>query len=128
MRTWIFQTTARNRIETMHQGHVDQWCVRRYWREMQPDDLVFVWLAGSLDRRGIHGWGRLTSQAYRVPDAESLQIGVRYEQRLMPLLPATVLRDHPCLADLAILRMPRATNFRVSIQEVQTIMQIIERA
>jgi hypothetical protein len=115
----------RSRIQAIRAGQVEPWCVRRYRHEMQPDDLVLIWLGGAPNVRGIHGWGRLVSIPHSLPDHITYHVEVRYEQRLTPFLPATALRDHPVLAGLTILHMPRATNFRLSDVEREAIVGMI---
>jgi hypothetical protein len=122
----MFQTVDHNRIEAICAGQMEPWCVRRYRHEMQAGDPVFIWLGGSPQVRGIHGWGKLLSGPYNVPADRTYHADVQYTQRLTPFLPATALREHPVLAGLTIFHMPRATNFRLSDEEMQAIEEMIK--
>ena len=125
MRAWLFQTVDRRRIELIAPGRTERWCVRRYRHEMQPGDLVLIWLGGARHERGIHGYGRLISAPYTTPDETTYHVDVEYDRRLTPLVPAAVLRAHPLLHALAILHMPRATNFRLDHVQAQALTELI---
>ncbi len=125
MRGWIFQTIDRDRVAAIRAGESDRWCVRRYRHEMQRQDLVFIWLGGSPHIRGIHAWGVIASDLSIEPAEISYHVDVQYKERLIPFIPAAVLRDHPVLSSLAILHMPRATNFRLSYEEVLALEEMI---
>jgi hypothetical protein len=125
MTAWLFQTIDPGRIEMIKAGHVEQWCVRRYRREMQPSDTVFIWRGGSPAVRGIRGWGRLVSAPYYTAEDRTVHVAVRYEQRLAPFIAATTLREHPILHTLPILHMPRATNFRLNDEQAAALVDVL---
>jgi hypothetical protein len=123
MPAWLFQTVDRNRIELIERGYMDRWCVRRYRRQMQRNDVVFVWLGGSPTVRGVHGWGKLAAAPY--PDGQAFFVDVRYDQRARPFLPVIALRSHPVLHTLPILHMPRATNFRLATEQAAALADLL---
>ncbi len=126
MPAWLFQTVDRNRIELIERGYMDRWCVRRYRRQMQRNDVVFVWLGGSPTVRGVHGWGKLAAAPY--PDGQAFFVDVQYHQATPPFLPAIALRNHPSLHTLPILHMPRATNFKIEDAHAATLASLLHIA
>jgi hypothetical protein len=125
MTAWLFQTIDPERIKAIRTGQVEHWCVRRYRLEMQPNDTVFIWRGGAAPVRGIHGWGNLVSAPYTDAADRAFHVGVRYEQRATPFLPAVVLREHPILHTLPILHMPRATNFRLGDEQAVALADLL---
>jgi hypothetical protein len=128
MTAWLFQTIDPGRIEMIKAGHVEQWCVRRYRHEMQPSDTVFIWLGGAAPVRGIHGWGDFASVPYIDAADRAFHVDVRYKQRITPFINVDVLREHPILHTLPILRMPRATNFRLDNHQVAALADVLKMA
>lgn len=125
MRGWIFQTIDRERVATIQAGRSDRWCVRRYRHEMQRHNRVFIWLGGALHIRGIHAWGVIASDPSIGSAETGYHVDVQYEGRVIPFVSAAALREHPVLAGLTILHMPRATNFQVSHEEMHVVMEVL---
>jgi EVE domain len=129
MNTWIFQAVPdRNDLRDpalMREGEKDTWYATRYRDYMQPGDLVFFWLGGHEEIRGVYGSGRIISLPYEKPDWDSYGVDVRYEKRIDPHLSVTSIRREPVLADLLILRAPQATNFLLEPAQAKAIEGLI---
>jgi TIR domain len=95
------------------EGLTDTWLASKYRRTMAPGDIVFFWMAGPPEIRGIYGWGVLIS--VDPPDLQdsSSSVQVRYERRFGSPLLATTLKIHRRLRMLPVLRNPVGTNFLV---------------
>ncbi len=102
------------------------WYATRYRSLMFPGDIVFFWLGGSQKIKGIYGWGRLTSSPYSKPEWKSSGVDVKYEIRLKPHVSIGKIRSVPDLENLLILHAPQATNFLLSTQEAQAIINLID--
>src|SRR4051812_3297546 len=80
------------------EGLTDAWVASRHQRTMAPGDIVFFWMAGQAEIRGIYGWGVLISVAQREEDGFS--VSVRYERRFGTPLLATTLKRNSRLCNL----------------------------
>ena len=118
MNYWIFQSVPKryDLRERLLEGVEVTWYATRYRNRMLVGDVVFFWLAGPPDIRGIYGWGKLTSTPYRKDAWRSHGVDVRFEKRLKAHLSVTEIRSVPDLQDLLILRSAQATNFLLSSQ------------
>jgi hypothetical protein len=118
-KTFIFQAKKREgdagdlRIFVV-EGLTDVWVASRCHKIMAPGDLVFFWMAGPIEIRGIYGWGVLISVAERDLQNGGFSVNVRYEGRFGTPLLATTLKMHKRLRFLPVLRNPVGTNFFVS--------------
>jgi hypothetical protein len=116
--TFIFQAKKKEGDEGdlrifVVDGLTDVWLASKCYRIMAPGDVVFFWMAGKPEIRGIYGWGVLISVAERDDQDGIFSVNVRYERRFgSPLLAAT-LKEHPRLRNLSVLRNPVGTNFLV---------------
>jgi hypothetical protein len=95
---------------------------------MQPGDLVFFWMAGDPEIRGIYGWGTLTSRAYNKPNWDSHGVDVLCQHCFSRPILATRLRTDKLLADMLVLRAPQGTNFLLSQEESARLASFISRA
>jgi predicted RNA-binding protein with PUA-like domain len=128
MNYWLFQSVPEryDLSDMLVEGRKATWYATRYRTAMSPGDLVFFWLSGPENIRGIYGWGHLTSQPYHKPEWDSYGVDVQYERRLKSHIPVRSIGDTPELRDLLILRAPQATNFLLSDQEARAIANLIE--
>ncbi len=129
MNYWIFQAVPKryDLRKEMEEGNVVTWYATRYRSRMTSGDLVFFWLAGPEEIRGIYGWGRLVSRPHREPEWESYAVDVRFEKVLKPHLTVKEIREHPVLENLVILRAPQGTNFLLSDEEGRILMDLIRQ-
>src|SRR5262249_55953143 len=107
------------------EGLTDVWNVSRCHKIMVPGDLVFFWMAGPVEIRGIYGWGVLISVAERDVRNGTFSVNVRYERRFGTPLLATTLKFHHRLRLLPVLRNPVGTNFLVSPSHAQDLAEQI---
>lgn len=128
MEFWIFQALTENYPlrEKLIEGNPETWYATRYRSRMSPGDLVFFWLGGPDNIKGIYGWGRLRSSPYIKPEWEAYGVDVLYEKRLVPYLPISQIRADARLQGLLILRAPMATNFLLSAEEAKAISDLIQ--
>jgi MoxR-like ATPase len=135
-RNWMFQSdpkqwSLRAFLDGAHVGQVDTWIVSRYRGEIQPGDDVLLWEAGSA--AGIYAVGQITGEAEERPRAE-WRTGDKETEWVIPyrltrILELPLLRDdlrtHPVLRDLAILKFHSATNFPVTEEQWEAVMQLL---
>jgi EVE domain len=122
MSAWIFQskpsqTDLRKELKV---GAVDPWMATRYRSEMRDGDIVYFWLAGDPEIRGIYGRGRIEGAPFRDEDGTPL-INVKVEKRYRERLSVSEVRKDRKLQDLDILRIPIGTNFRLSKTETEAL-------
>lgn len=114
--------------EKLQAGKADTWYATRYRNDMTAGDLVFFWLGGEEQFRGIYGWGRLTSDPYMKPAWDSHGVDIVYSVRFKEPILVHKLRHHPKLRNLLILRAPQATNFLITSDEVDALKVLIGAA
>jgi len=88
--TFIFRAKRREGDEGdlrifIVEGLTDIWLASKSHRIMAPGDIVFFWMAGKPEIRGIYGWGILISVAEKDFEDGSLSVSVRYERRVASL-------------------------------------------
>ena len=62
MNAFIFQSVP-DRYDLRREfrvGKSDTWYATRYRNEMKAGDIVFFWMRGEEDSRGLYGWGTLS--------------------------------------------------------------------
>lgn len=139
MNYWIFKCNPElYRIDDRlnDPNPVITWKVSRYRNEIQDGDTTFIWKTG--DDRGIVGAMRLQSDPQlmaEIPSELPYAIGGHEEgEQIMVIgelvarqtIPASELQDAEGLAGLSALHPPyQGTNFRVTPQEGQLIMELL---
>jgi hypothetical protein len=114
------------RVE-LQAGRVETWAATRHRSAMRPGDVVFFWLAGAEDVRGIYGWG-LIKRFPQQRGETTYEVDVQVEQVFVQPLLASTIRRVPELRDLLILRAPQATNFLLAPQEAARLVDEIRKA
>jgi hypothetical protein len=107
-------------------GATDTWYATRYRGEMSPGSLVFFWMAGDENFRGLYGWGHLISAPYVKAGWDGHGIDVAYEVKFQRPILARTFRDDPALAQMLIFRAPQATNFLLSDAETRRLFRLIQ--
>jgi hypothetical protein len=127
MNTFLFQArTDRYDLRSeLKQGGKETWQVSRYWHAMRPRDIVYLWLAGPEDIRGIYGWGRIEGRPKT--KGSDTTVDVRVEAVFATPLLAVDIRRDPKLAKMLILRAPQATNFLLSEPEAKQLAALALR-
>jgi hypothetical protein len=127
MKAWLFQSVPEHfdLRSGLVEGTRDSWKVSRYRSEIAPGDVVFFWMGGPPESRGLYGWGNITS----LPrfDAEDNRFGVDvvYKRRFSRHVPFTKFRDSSNLSKSLILRAPFGTNFAISEEEAKAIVDLL---
>jgi len=134
---WLFQANPKQydlvaALEEYEPGDEDSWTVSRYKYEMEPGDLVILWLAGKAS--GVYAIGELLGQPYRrywVPEEgpQYMQADWWVEFRYTAILPQPISRDHvkadPVLGQTMVIRAPTGTNFRVTKEEWNALNHLL---
>lgn len=146
MTAWLFQGNPQHytlnsylRDQKQVTWHVNQ---HRYASEMQPGDQVFIWRAdgGTPGSGGVVAVGALTTAAGGVQDDG---LGTWFDRKPGPSVPSVgvvleevrlteadgmltkrVLLSDPLLCGLQVIRMPRATNYRLSAEEALRLAEL----
>jgi hypothetical protein len=130
-RRWLFQANPEywdleKEAPRIGVGGEDSWSVSRLGTEMRPGDPVILWKSGPT--AGVYAVAEITQPVAMRPRPEWRQradgdtapepsVRVRYLRILdQPLLRADLL-DHPVLSQLAVIRAPQGTNFRLTPEE-----------
>ncbi len=124
---WLFQANPKYWDLKAHlpaqPGGEETWLVTRYRDQMQAGDEVVLWQAGS--EAGVYALGRLIGEPalrqrseWRQGDDQSeWSVSFRYtEIAAVPLRRESLLSD-PVLKNLAVIRSPAGTNFRVTDEQ-----------
>lgn len=126
---WIFQAVPERYdlrdVDVFNENKIVTWYATRYRPRMQKGDVVFLWLGGPPDIRGIYGWGKLVSTPYLKPQLDSYGVDVKYEKRFKNPILVELIKADPLLQNLLILRAPQATNFLLSESEARAIIHYI---
>jgi hypothetical protein len=114
--TWLFQAVPKryNLEEELHAGRTETWLVTRFAREIEKGDLVFLWMAGSPEVRGLYGWGRVVDDGPRFYKDWGNGVAVRYEKRFPTHIPASEVRSLGSFADHVLFKTAIGTNFRLT--------------
>lgn len=140
---WLFQANPKYydlmaELATVQVGDTDEWSVDRYRSEMKPGDIAIFWQSGT--DAGIYAIGELTDKPREYdwkPSQEEIEekpylkagwaVDYKYTSILadQPILRET-LKTHPLLSQMQIIKMPRATVFRVSPTEWRELQKMID--
>jgi hypothetical protein len=128
---WIFQSAIDDydlrKPDTLKPGTKRPWKATRYRSYMSPEDIVFFWLAGPADVRGIYGWGILESEPYAPGKSGDFQVDVAYRRKFTNHIPAHQIAqriDERKLDELLIFRVRVGTNFLISAEQARTIAEL----
>lgn len=144
-RVWIFQANP-ERYDVLNaladnSLNDDVWLVSRYQNEIHAGHVGLIWMSGK--EGGIFAVVDVMSNPQMMYDSEQstkywlnredqkqmmLRVKIRYKLRLLnnPLL-RDELKNDPVLQNMEIFRRPIGTNFRVSNNEWQAILNILEK-
>lgn len=127
MNVFIFQSVPErfDLRQAVQPGAAATWYATRYRNEMHPGDLVFFWMAGEEQFRGLYGWGLITSAPYLNSGWDSHGVDVKYETKFAKPILANTLRDDVVLAEMLIFRAPQATNFLLSLDQAKRLIRVV---
>lgn len=128
MNTFIFQSVPEkyDLRKALRPGKSDTWYATRYKNDMHPGDLVFFWMGGDEDIRGLYGWGKICSESYLEKGWDSHGVDANYEVKFKTPISAKLVRKHPLLKNMLIFRAPQATNFLLSFDEAKNLAKLVE--
>jgi 5-methylcytosine-specific restriction protein B len=139
-RSWIFQANPKYYdVEgALKQLSSIRWSVRQHQNDIKQGDIVYIWQSGS--DSGILAKGVATSNPTMMPDDEKskafvlspdaftdneLRVNVEIKEILEEPLTKAMLKDHPILNGLTILKAPQGTNFSLTPEQAHSINELI---
>jgi len=124
---WLFQSVPKrcNLAERMRQGETETWLVTRYMDEIKRGDLVFLWMGGPPEVRGLYGWGRTVSDAPSYFKGWGFGVDVLYERKFTSHIPFDIVKALPTLTEYILFRMAVGTNFRLSEEQTSDLKRLI---
>ena len=124
---WLFQAVPKryDLVTRMKEGETETWLTTRYREEMKRGDLVFMWSAGSSDRRGLYGWGRIISDQSKYYDGWGHGIDVHYEKVFPERLASDSVGNLSAFARHVLFKMPIGTNFKLEADQTQQLVDLI---
>jgi hypothetical protein len=133
MRAFLFQASVNPTSAKQYDLRVSPavgskiwWPADVYRSYMQPGMLVFFWLAGTVEVRGLHGWGRLASEPYK--EGKDHRVDVTFAGRFEPHVPASDIQLDPALSKHAIFTVRAGSVFLLESDEVDALIQHIPLA
>lgn len=123
MNYWIFQS-KKERFDlsdpsNLKVGKSDDWIATRYRSKMMPGDLVYFWMGGPQDIRGIYGWGLLSSKPTSKGKGHSVE--VVYKCHLKEHITVSRIKELKIAQYLMILNISIGTNFLINKEEALSI-------
>lgn len=127
MNYWIFQAVPEryDLRQKPSEGDNITWYATRYRARMEIGDVVFFWLGGSPDIRGVYGQGTLTSKPYLKKNWDDYGVDVDFERRLTPHISISEIKAEPRLSNMQILNMAVGSNFYISKEEAIALQELI---
>lgn len=139
---WLFQANPEyydlnEELSGVNIGDKNSWSVDRYRSEMKPGDVALLWQSGQ--EAGVYAIGQLTDEPREYdwqPTQEEIEespylkagwlVEFEYTDILEKPLSRSVLKQHPLLSQMQVIKMPRATVFRVSQEEWRELRKMIK--
>ncbi|AFU98365.1 EVE domain-containing protein [Simiduia agarivorans] len=129
MSVFIFQSIPERfdlELEVV-EGKKDTWYATRYRKRMKLGDIVFFWMAGADDRKGMYGWGVIESEPYIRDDWQSYGVDVVYEKKFCNKLSKRKICADQILKNMLLFRAPQATNFLLTDEESRALIDLINK-
>lgn len=134
MNVWIFQAVPERydllgKLEKLDKEPNETWYATRFYTRMNPGDLVFFWLGGvPREKRGVYGWGKLTSSATLKDNWDAHGVNVAYKRKFPNPVTIPHIEKIPILSSMLILRMAVGTNFLLSEDEAKSLISLCSKA
>ncbi|MGH3025656.1 MAG: AAA family ATPase, partial [Gaiellaceae bacterium] len=138
-RAWVFQANPSIYNIDLALSEVSEttWAVRQHKDEIREGDRVYIWRSGS--DAGIVATGTVLTNPAVSSDAEDdpytlkpealptgeLNVRLRIDSQVAPVLRRSTLREHPVLKDLEVIRFTQATNFRVTREQDAVLRPLV---
>lgn len=133
---WLFQGNPKyyRVVEAIHDFAEMPWPVTRYAKLITPGDQVLVWICGT--QAGIYALAEVTTEPELMPHPPDLQywidksrvgqkpqVMLRFTQKWLeqPLRRIETQQDE-VLKDLAVLRQPNCTNYKVTTEQWHKVL------
>ncbi|MFC1968074.1 EVE domain-containing protein [Chloroflexota bacterium] len=116
----IYDLTTRLEI-----GREVGWIASRYRDKMRSGDIVYYWGAGDKKRRGIYGWGNITSKGAFIDSKGTYRVAVTCRKIFPHHINVTELQANPILREIHILRSAMGTNFVLTHEESDALSSLI---
>jgi 5-methylcytosine-specific restriction protein B len=118
-------------LAAAHVGIDDDWTATRYAAEMRAGDRVAIWKSGA--DGGICALGEITGTEFERPNAGSSDVSgplepaipFRATRFIDPLISRERCLEHPVLRGLEVLRFPQATNYRMTREQWDAVMELL---
>ncbi len=111
--------------QRLAEGKTVNWLASRYHRDMRRGEIVYLWQAGDSNKRGIYGWGEITSQEPFVDSKGAYRVAVQTLRIFDSHLSASSVRSTPGLSDIQLFRNAMGTNFRLTETESQALRELV---
>jgi hypothetical protein len=120
---WIFQAIP-NRYdlrEKMISGETGTWLVTRYKDKIKAGDIVYFWLAGNIESRGIYGWGRVVGDGVEYYKDWGHGVDVKYEKVLPNHISSSEIKNLSNMSEHVLFRMAVGTNFTLTQEQAEEL-------
>jgi predicted RNA-binding protein with PUA-like domain len=123
---WIFQSRPDRydlrKDSVLQPGKTEPWIASRYRSLMQPGDMVYFWLSGEPEIRGIYGKGHLISEPYSRGD--EFLVDVQYDEKFTNPITIQEIESRSELREMQIVRIPIGTNFLLEDGEIAALNRL----
>lgn len=125
---WLFQSVPKryDLAKEMREGAIETWLVTRFMDSIKRGDIVFFWMAGSPDIRGLYGWGKVISECPQYSKGWGYGVDVKYEKKLTVHIPAGEVKRLPSFADFVLFKTAIGTNFRLSEEQAADLFKLVK--
>ena len=138
---WLFQANPKTyhlaeALQRFEVGDEDDWSVRHHRTEMRAGDTVVLWQ--STTNPGIYAVGELVNEPLErtwEPTPEEIQekpylgakwrVPFRYTNILDEPIPRDLIKQHPILGNMRVIKQPQGTNYRVTPEEWAEIQDLL---
>lgn len=102
------------------------WLASRFYGHMAPGDVVFYWIGGPSNIRGIYGWGHITAPPIQAKPGDPHNVQVYCDKLLSQHIGIEQIRRNPKLSNLMILKLPLGTNFQINHDEARSLAAMMQ--
>ena len=116
--------------ERIQVGRRANWVASRFRKQMIRGEIVYFWQSGDETTRGIYGWGEISADHPKQDSQGIYRVEVTYQCCLLDHerhdhLRVSVLKEHPVLKNLLILRSAIGTNFLLNEEEDSALRDLL---
>ena len=124
---WLFQSVPKryDLSKEMREGATETWLVTRFMDQIKRNDIVFFWMAGPLEIRGLYGWGKIVSESPEYHKSWGYGVDVRYEKKLPNHIPVDAVKALASFENFVLFKTAIGTNFRLSEHQAKDLFDLI---